>query len=55
MQCPKCGVWTFVKETRRQRDGTKLRRYWCANEHKFVTIERLERMISTRGGRNAKS
>jgi transcriptional regulator NrdR family protein len=45
MQCPRCNVWTFVRETRRRSDGSKLRRYQCANDHKFVTVERFERMI----------
>ena len=51
MQCPKCGVWTFVKETRRKPDNTKIRRYWCANDHRFVTVERLERMVRQNTGK----
>jgi hypothetical protein len=32
--CPECGTWTEVKETR-----GAVRRRWCANDHKFYTVE----------------
>lgn len=47
MKCPACGAWTFVKETRKQDDQTKKRRYECANEHRFYTVETLIRVITT--------
>jgi len=41
MKCVHCGVWTFVLETRRRKDGTCVRRYECANGHRFTTEERV--------------
>ena len=38
MQCPECGTWTQVLETRKQSDYTR-RRYQCANMHRFTTKE----------------
>jgi len=43
MTCPQCGAWTTVKETRtRKTDNVVVRRYECANEHRFTTEERLK-------------
>jgi transcriptional regulator NrdR family protein len=42
MKCPKCEAWTEVRETRQRTDGTKRRRYECANLHRFTTVERIE-------------
>lgn len=42
MKCPRCGAWTDVLETRTRKDGTKHRRYECANEHRFTTIEQVK-------------
>ena len=39
MKCPVCGTWTLVKETRKTSDNRKRRRYECANEHRFNTLE----------------
>lgn len=40
MKCPVCKTWTFTLETRLKKDGTKRRRYECANGHRFTTEER---------------
>lgn len=42
MRCPQCQVWTEVKETRVRPDGSRRRRYECANFHRFSTVERVE-------------
>lgn len=42
MKCPQCDAWTEVRETRQRGDGTRRRRYECANLHRFTTIERVE-------------
>ena len=42
MKCPECDTWTIVKDTRLRSDGSRLRRYECANEHRFSTVERVE-------------
>ncbi len=42
MTCPQCGAWTLVKETRtRKPTNTVVRRYECANGHRFTTEERV--------------
>ena len=42
MKCPVCEAWTSVKETRtRKTDGVIVRRYECANMHRFSTEERV--------------
>lgn len=38
MNCPECGVWSMVKETRKA-VGYTYRRYECANLHRFTTNE----------------
>lgn len=45
MKCPLCKAWVMVKETRSRPDNTRLRRYECANLHRFVTLEKVERVI----------
>lgn len=41
MNCPKCGAWASVKETRTNKvDNMVTRRYECANLHRFKTEER---------------
>jgi transcriptional regulator NrdR family protein len=40
MNCPRCGTWSEVLETRTRLDGSKRRRYECANLHRFSTEER---------------
>lgn len=40
MKCPECGAWTSVKETRtRKIENITVRRYECANLHRFTTEE----------------
>lgn len=39
MKCPYCKVWAEVLETRTKADGSRRRRYQCANLHRFTTIE----------------
>jgi transcriptional regulator NrdR family protein len=41
MKCPVCGTWTLIKETRKTPDNGKKRRYECANEHRFNTLEKI--------------
>ena len=45
MICPVCKAWVMVKETRARANNTKYRRYECANEHRFTTVESIERVI----------
>ena len=40
MKCPICNVWTSVLDTRNKKDVT-VRRRKCANEHIFITEERV--------------
>jgi hypothetical protein len=40
MNCPQCGTWTDVKETR-NRTEYMYRRRECANGHFFTTEERV--------------
>ncbi len=39
MNCPQCGTYTEVLETRANAQG-KRRRYQCANMHRFTTLEK---------------
>ena len=39
MNCPECGAWSTVKETRKSTLFGFRRRRECANEHKFTTQE----------------
>lgn len=48
MKCPVCGTWTLVKETRVRPNNEKYRRYECANLHRFITYERVERVVKQR-------
>ena len=41
MKCPEWGKWTEVLETRSRLDGSRRRRYQCANLHRFNTEERV--------------
>lgn len=45
MKCPVCGVWTLIKDTRKQDDNSKVRRYECGNEHTFKTVEFVTKII----------
>lgn len=53
MRCPTCQTWTEVLETRTRQDGTRRRRYVCANMHKFNTVERVE--VVQHGGARRKA
>jgi len=44
MKCPECGTWTEVLESVLRDDGSRRRRYQCANLHRFSTVERIEGM-----------
>ena len=46
MICPVCKIRAGIKETRMQDDGSMMRRYRCANDHKFVTHEALDRVYT---------
>jgi len=41
MKCPTCGVFTEVIDSRMRSDGTRRRRYMCANMHRFTTLEMI--------------
>ena len=42
MKCPQCGAWTSVMETRtRKTENVVVRRYECANLHRFKTEEKV--------------
>ncbi len=41
MKCPVCNVWTNVLDTRNKK-SVSVRRRKCANEHIFVTEERVK-------------
>ena len=41
MNCPHCGVWSRVLETRAYKTH-KARRYECANLHRFSTSETVQ-------------
>ncbi|MBV5346497.1 MAG: hypothetical protein JZU63_13810, partial [Rhodoferax sp.] len=45
MKCPVCNTWVMVKETRARPNNVAYRRYECANEHRFITLEKVERVI----------
>jgi hypothetical protein len=41
MKCIHCNAWTFCLETRRRKtEAVCVRRYECANGHRFTTEER---------------
>jgi transcriptional regulator NrdR family protein len=41
MKCPECGTYTEVIDSRMKVDGTRRRRYQCANMHRFTTQETI--------------
>ena len=47
MKCPTCNTWTEVLESVLRRDGSRRRRYQCANLHRFNTEERIVGLSST--------
>lgn len=46
MKCPTCNAWTEVLYTQPS-DGSRRRRYQCANLHRFWTEERVVGPSST--------
>ena len=43
IDCPVCGAWANVLETRHSSvKNTIRRRYECANEHRFSTVEEID-------------
>jgi transcriptional regulator NrdR family protein len=47
VKCPECGTWTEVLESVLRRDGSRRRRYQCANLHRFNTEEKVVGLSST--------
>jgi transcriptional regulator NrdR family protein len=47
MKCPTCNAWTSVLESVLRRDGSRRRRYQCANLHRFNTEEKIVGLSST--------
>jgi transcriptional regulator NrdR family protein len=45
VKCPECNTWVSVKETRSRPANAVYRRYECANEHRFTTLETVVRVI----------
>lgn len=45
VRCPVCDQWVSTLETRNRANNETYRRYRCANEHRFTTKERVERII----------
>ena len=45
VRCPVCNQWVSTLETRNRANNETYRRYRCANEHRFTTKERVERII----------
>jgi transcriptional regulator NrdR family protein len=51
MHCPVCKAWVQVKETRQREENTTHRRVECANGHRFVTEERVVRVIKPKNAK----
>lgn len=45
MKCPECNQWTRTLETRERKDNVMVRRYECANGHRFTTKETAEKQV----------
>ena len=45
VKCPVCDAWVSTLETRARANNETYRRYQCANEHRFTTKEKVERVI----------
>jgi hypothetical protein len=45
VKCPVCEKWVRTLETRDRSDKSTYRRYECANLHRFVTKEKVERVL----------
>lgn len=48
VKCPVCKSWVRTLETRAREGNATYRRYECANEHRFVTHEKVERVLQVR-------
>ena len=44
VKCPVCEQWVSTLETRNRKNGDVYRRYRCANEHRFTTKERIQKI-----------
>jgi hypothetical protein len=44
VKCPVCDQWVSTLETRNRKNGDVYRRYRCANEHRFTTKERIQKI-----------
>jgi DNA-directed RNA polymerase subunit M/transcription elongation factor TFIIS len=53
MDCPVCGSWSIVLETRQRKAGF-IRRRLCGNEHKFSTEEVVVTNATMRANRQRK-
>lgn len=51
MRCPVCQTWVQVMETRQREDNTIYRCVECANGHRFVTEERVLRVIPAKNAK----
>lgn len=45
VKCPVCDKWVSTLETRARGNNETYRRYQCANEHRFTTKEKVERIL----------
>ena len=45
VKCPVCDQWVSTLETRARGSNETYRRYQCANEHRFTTKEKVERVL----------
>lgn len=55
MNCPRCGAYSAVLETRAGPLGTTRRRRECANMHRFVTFEVLPQVLTAAGANAEKT
>lgn len=44
MKCPDCNRRGAVLETRQRPDGQVYRRYQCTSDHRWTTLERVEKL-----------
>lgn len=44
VKCPICDQWVSTLETRNRKNGDVYRRYRCANEHRFTTKEKIQKI-----------
>lgn len=52
MDCPVCGKWANVIDTRRNSDGSVRRRYECGNGHRFSTLAKEVVVSYKKDGKN---